>query len=70
MSFGLKMRAADVGIVFWKKLRSSTFMALLTGGANMSGGGIADMEDDGGVVRGLKLFFWRMHRVFFEVVER
>lgn len=36
MSFGLKMRAAEVGIVFWKKLRSSTFMARFTGGANMS----------------------------------
>jgi hypothetical protein len=33
---GLKMRAADVGIVFWKKLRSSTFMARFTGAANMS----------------------------------
>ena len=31
------MRAAEVGIVLWKKLRSSTFMARLMGGANMSG---------------------------------
>lgn len=36
MSLGLKMRAAEVGMVFWKKLRSSTFMARFTGGANMS----------------------------------
>lgn len=32
----MKMRAAEEGIVFWKKLRSSTFMARFTGGANMS----------------------------------
>lgn len=36
MSWGLKILAADAGIVFLKKLRSSTFMARFTGGANMS----------------------------------
>jgi hypothetical protein len=36
MSLELKIRAAEVGTVFWKKLRSSTFMARLTGGANIS----------------------------------
>ena len=36
MSWGLKILAADAGTVFWKKLRSSTFMARFTGGANMS----------------------------------
>jgi hypothetical protein len=42
ISLGLKMRAAEVGMVFWKKLRSSTFMARLTGGANMS---VVDSEE-------------------------
>jgi hypothetical protein len=36
MSLGLKMRAADVRMVFWKKLRSSTFMARFAGGVNIS----------------------------------
>ena len=36
MSLGSKMRAAEVGMVLWKKLGSSTFMARFTGGANMS----------------------------------
>jgi hypothetical protein len=36
MSWGLKILAADAGTVFWKKLRSSTFMARFTGGANIS----------------------------------
>lgn len=45
MSLGLKMRAAEVGMVFWKKLRSSTFMARFTGGANMSVvASVADIE--------------------------
>ena len=45
MSLGLKMRAAEVGMVFWKKLRSSTFMARFTGGANMSFvASVADIE--------------------------
>jgi hypothetical protein len=43
MSLGLKMRAAEVRIVFWKKVRSSTFMARFTGGVNMSS---ADMDED------------------------
>lgn len=41
MSLGLKMRAADVATVRVKKLRSSTLMARLTGGAAMAG---ADMS--------------------------
>jgi hypothetical protein len=49
MSLVLKMRAAAVGTVFWKKARSSTFMARLTGGANMSG---ADM----GWMAGIRIF--------------
>lgn len=60
MSLGLKMRAAEVGIVFWKKLRSSTFIARLTGGANMSGGGSADMEDDGEVASSLEFLCSRV----------
>jgi hypothetical protein len=45
MSFGLKMRAAEVGMVLWKKLRSSTFMARFTGGANMSSvASVGDIE--------------------------
>lgn len=52
MSLGLKMRAAEVGMVFWKKLRSSTFIARFTGGANISS--VASARDieawDGGVV--------------------
>jgi len=32
MSLGRKIRAAESGIFFWKKLRSSTFMARFTGG--------------------------------------
>jgi hypothetical protein len=44
MSLGLKMRAAEVGMVFWKKLRSSTFMARFTGGANMSSVAAEDIE--------------------------
>jgi hypothetical protein len=54
MSLGLKMRAAEVGMVLWKKLRSSTFMARLTGGANMSV--VASGEDidiDTGKLRGV-----------------
>jgi hypothetical protein len=50
MSFGLKMRAAEVGMVFWKKLRSSTFMARFTGGANMSL--VASVADIGSWARG------------------
>jgi hypothetical protein len=36
MSLGLKMRAADVSIVFLKKPLSRTFMARAIGGENMS----------------------------------
>jgi hypothetical protein len=36
MFFGSNMRAAEVGIVFWKKLRSNMLMARFTGGENMS----------------------------------
>lgn len=46
MSLGLKMRAAEVGMVFWKKLRSSTCMARFTGGANMSSGAASEADMD------------------------
>jgi len=45
ISLGLKMRAAEVGMVFWKKLRSSTFMARFTGGANISSVVVASGAD-------------------------
>lgn len=47
MSLGLKMRAADTGTVFWKKVRSSTFMARLIGGANMSAASVEAIEEAG-----------------------
>lgn len=57
ISLLLNMRAADVGIVFWKKARSSTFMARFSGGANMSSNEPAE-DMDGYVTRIVLLPGW------------